>query len=153
MKRIASLAAFALLLALPLGAQLPAGAERPDAPIRFRAVDVVIDAGEQPLAAWQFELAAETGDAKIVGIEGGEHPAFAQPPYYDPAALANHRVIIAAFNTGRDLPVGKTRVARLHVQITGQAEPEYAVRLEAAASPTGERIAAATITLAKGEPK
>ena len=97
--------------------------------VRFAAVDVYIDAGDRPLAAYQFELSASAGEFKIVGIEGGEHAAFAEPPYYDPAALSRDRVIIAAFNTGDDLPNGKVRVARVHVQVIGEPSPAYDVKL------------------------
>jgi len=126
-------------------AQLPA-----DGRVRFANLDVYVDSGQQPLAAYQFELAAEVGDVKIVGLEGGEHPAFQSPPYYDPAALMQNRIIVAAFNTGRDLPRGRTRVARLHVQITGDRQPEYAIRLEAAGNAAGARIPATAI-VAEGD--
>lgn len=122
------------------------------APVRFEAVDVYMDSGEVPLAAYQFELAAETGEIKIVGIEGGEHPAFKEPPYYDPAALSNDRIIVAAFNTGQDLPSGKTRVATVHLQISAETEPELVVKLEVSATVEGKKIPA-TATLAKGEPR
>jgi hypothetical protein len=108
--------------------------------VRFAAVDVVIDSGDKPLAAYQFELTANSGAFKIVGVEGGEHAAFAKPPYYDPAALSRDRIIIAAFNTGRDLPKGKTRVARIHVRISGNEDPQYDVKLAVAASIDGEKI-------------
>jgi len=149
-KRVAKALALCAILVLPLGAQAPLDADQPEAQPRFGCVEVFVDSGAQPLAAWQIELAAETGKVKIVGIEGGEHPAFKDAPHYDPAAIQHERVIIAAFNTGRDLPQGKTRVARIHVQITGNVEPEYAVRLEVAAAPDGRRVEA-TATLAKGE--
>lgn len=135
---------------LAAGAQEQPG-EAPAAPaVRFEAVDVHIEAGAETLAAYQFEFSAETGDIKIVGIEGGEHPAFANPPYYDPAALSKDRIIIAAFSTSKELPRGRTRVARVHLQITGDAEPEYVVKVTAAATSTGEEIAA-TGTIAQGE--
>lgn len=118
--------------------------------IRFTYVDVFIDSKDQPLAAYQFELAAEKGDVKIVGIEGGEHAAFKAPPYYDPAAMSRDHVIIAAFNTGKDLPKGKTRVARVHVQITGEPKPEYVIKLEVAASFKGQPISGATATVTEG---
>jgi hypothetical protein len=44
--------------------------------IRFEAIDVFVDSGDQHLAAWQLELASRTKDVEIVGIEGGEHRAF-----------------------------------------------------------------------------
>jgi hypothetical protein len=141
---LAALLLCALCVAV-LRAQEPQPAEPEGRPaVRFEAVDVYVDSGKSPLAAYQFELAAEVGDMKIVGIEGGEHAAFKEPPYYDPAALMKHRVIIAAFNTGADLPSGKTRVARVHVQVTGDAEPEYVVKLHVAASADGKEIKATT---------
>lgn len=119
--------------------------------IRFTAIDVFVDSGAHSLAAYQFELTVEKGDAKIVGVEGGEHEAFKKPPYYDPKALhAEDRIIIAAYNTGDDLPTGKTRVARLHLQISGELTPDYVVRLIVAASENGERLDA-TATVAEGK--
>lgn len=108
--------------------------------VRFATVDIYVDSGDQPLAAYQCELTAEQNGVKIVGIEGGEHAAFRDPPYYDPAALMNRRVILAAFNTGADLPKGKSRVARVHVRIAGDAEPQYELTLIAAGAPDGRRI-------------
>jgi hypothetical protein len=83
----------------------------------FRYLDVFIDPQGKPLAAYQFELVAPKG-VQLVGIEGGEHKAFAHPPYYDPKALQQgERIVIAAFDTGADLPAGRTRVARLSVRV------------------------------------
>lgn len=122
----------------------------PQTSMRFEAVEVYLDSGDVPLAAYQFEFMAETGEIKIVGIEGGEHPAFKEPPYYDTAALSKGRIIIAAFDTGKDLPKGKTRVARLHLQVIGEAEPEYVVKLEVTASLDGKKIPAMA-TVEEGE--
>jgi len=154
-KKVALIAFVLALFGSLRGAQQPGlDAERPQERVRFRAVDVYLDTQDRPLAAYQFEFAAETGNMTIVGIEGGEHPAFSKerPPYYDPAALMNNRVIIAAFNTGRDLPTGRTRVARIHVQITGEQEPEYVARLQVAASTDGESIEAVP-SVEQGEAK
>ncbi len=93
-----------------------------------------------------------TGQIKIVGVEGGEHPAFQEAPYYDPAALMNDRIIIAAFNTGSDLPHGRTRIATIHLQILGDAEPQYELKLIVAADKEGERIPA-DLNLQTGESK
>jgi hypothetical protein len=119
---------------------------------RFAPVAVYIDSGSKPLAAYQFELKATAGQIKIVGVEGGSHPAFEDAPYYDPAALANDRIIIAAFNTGVDLPTGRTRIATIHLQIIGDAEPRYELKLMAAATSEGQEVPA-TLTLEKGETK
>lgn len=108
----------------------------------FAAVDVFIDSGKEPLAAYQFELTAKRGAFKIVGVEGGEHAAFAQPPYYDPAALMRDRIIIAAFNTGGDLPNGRTRVARIHIEYEGNQTPEIGVELSVTADSGGQSIPA-----------
>ena len=141
-----------VLLGAPLVAPRRAAAAEPAARVRFETLEVFVDSGGQALAAYQFELAAEVGEVKIAGVEGGEHPAFKSPPYYDPAALSRNRIIIAAFNTGRDLPRGRTRVARLHLYVSGDKAPEYAVRLEAAGNAQGQRIPA-TVTVRKGEMK
>src|SRR5258708_5660502 len=97
--RVAVLATLLLLLA-PLANALRGAARADDRPRSpFAYVDVFIDPHGTPLAAYQFELRATAGDVKLVGIEGGEHAAFAKPPYYDPKALLNDRIVIAAFNT------------------------------------------------------
>ena len=146
------MAALLLCMVALAGAAAQEAAPEAGPAVRFEAVDVYVDSGKGTLAAYQFELAAEVGEVKIVGIEGGDHAAFAEPPYYDPAALAHNRVIIAAFNTGADLPTGKTRVARVHVQVTGAAEPEYALKLHVAADANGREIEA-TVSVMGGEAK
>jgi hypothetical protein len=135
-------------------------------------VHVYLDPAGKPLAAYQFELVCSVPvrayspadgednasrrhyerQIKIVGVEGGEHPAFKEAPYYDPAALMNERIIIAAFNTGSDLPTTRTRIATVHLQITGDAEPKYALKLITAADSNAEGIPA-KITLHTGEDK
>jgi len=140
------------------------------AKVRFAPVHVYLDPAGKPLAAYQFELVCATPiktfppdensasrlryepQVKIVGVEGGEHPAFKEAPYYDPAALMNDRIIIAAFNTGSDLPTTRTRIATIHLQITGDAEPKYALSLTTAADANGENLPV-EITLEKGEQK
>ncbi len=113
-----------------------------DAPpaVRFEYIDVYVDSGDAPLAAYQFELTDAAGSIKIVGIEGGEHEAFATPPYYDPKALKNNRVIIAALSTADDLPTGRTRVATVHVQVEVDVIPEITINLEAAGDVQGNEI-------------
>lgn len=120
----------------------PVDAEQPEQNVRFVPLNIYIDSGQIGLAAFQFELKAVEGQIKIVGVEGGEHAAFAEPPYYDPAALANDRIIIAAFNTGDELPAGRTRIATVHLQITGDAEPQYQLDLTVAADAEGVEIPA-----------
>ena len=111
---------------------------------RFAAVDVFIDSGASGLAAYQFELtAAGAGEIYLVGVEGGEHAAYRDPPYYDERALwKEQRIVIADFSTaaGDDLPRGRTRVARVMVYLgegrdgAAEAPPDYSATLEVAAS-------------------
>ncbi|MCI0343204.1 MAG: dockerin type I domain-containing protein [Planctomycetales bacterium] len=109
---------------------------------RFQTVRLYVDSGDVPLAAWQVEFTAEGGDAKLVGIEGGTHPAYADPPLYDPAALQGGRVVLGAFSTAKDLPAGRTRVATLHLRLSGEARPDCTATLVTAADPEGRRIEA-----------
>ena len=122
---------------------LVGGAAIGQEPVRvtFRAVDLFVDSGNQPLAAYQLTFACADKDAKIVGIEGGEHSAFAEPPYYDPKAMQNNHVVVAAFNTTspEQLPRGRTRIATVHLQTTASVG-RYELKVEAAATPTGESI-------------
>jgi len=143
MKRVLVILMIAVFLAVSARAQDTEGVKPPEgAVVRFSSVDVYVDSGEKPLAAYQLELAVEVGDVKIVGIEGGEHAAFKEPPYYDPSAIRRDHVILAAFSTDTQLPKGNTRVARIHVQITGDVQPQYAVKLNVAASTDANKISA-----------
>ncbi len=111
--------------------------------IRFQAVEVFADSQSSRLAAYQLEFTITSGNAKIVGIEGGEHPAFAEAPFYDPKAIQHERVILAAFSTypADKLPQGKTRVATMHLQISGAGELKFETKLATAASADGKKIA------------
>jgi hypothetical protein len=127
--------------AVPAG---PVGMDRQ----RFIPVDILIDPHGEPLAAYQLELIDKNESIRIVGVEGGENPAFATPPYYDPKALAHHKIIVAAFSTAKDLPTAKSRVTTLHVLQKGTTSPDLHLRLTAAATPARERIdATATFLL------
>ncbi len=107
--------------------------------VRFLAVDIYVDSKDKPLAAYQLEFSVTNGNAKIVGIEGGEHPAFREAPYYDPKAIQEERVIIAAFSTERadNLPLGRTRLATVHLQLRGIMMSQFSVNLQAAANEVG----------------
>jgi hypothetical protein len=113
-----------------------------DGPVRFQAVDIYVNSGAAPLAAYQIEFKATNGNLKIVGVEGGEPAVFKNAPYYDPKAMQQERVVIAAFSTEAEvkLPKGKTRVATIHLQITGNQIPQYQVKLQAAADGAGRKI-------------
>jgi hypothetical protein len=128
-------------LAASLLAQQPAIEEGRS---RFRAVDIYLDAKGTPLAAYQLEFAVTNVVVKVVGIEGGDHPAFRNPPFYDPKAIQHERVILGAFSTdaAEKLPTGKTRVATIHLQAFGDADPEFKLKLQVAADSSGARISA-----------
>ncbi len=134
-----------LLTAATLAAGAGLGlAEREESAVRFDTVDVVIDSGKRPLAAYQFQLEAVEGDVTIVGIEGAASGPFSDAPYYDPEALSGGRIIVGDFiaKNERDLPTGATRVARLHVRIAGEREPDYRASLHTAGTAGGEPISA-----------
>lgn len=146
MKRLAT-AILVLLLASFGGAQ-PA-ATTTSSGLRFQGVDVTIDPKGQPLAAYQVEFVADASRVKLVGVEGGDHAAYREPPYYDPAALNRNRVIVAAFSTSADLPKAATRVARLHVQVSGDGQPQWTAKLIVASSDKSDSIPA-DVSLAEG---
>src|SRR5262245_12552707 len=77
-------------LAVELRAQEPAAEEGQG---RFCAVDIFVDSGSTPLAAYQIQFAVTNRLGRIVGIEGGEHAAFRRPPFYDPKVIQNEIAI------------------------------------------------------------
>lgn len=109
--------------------------------LHFHAVDIFVDSTNKPLAAYQLEFTASAG-AKIVGIEGGEHAAFKEAPFYDVKAMQHERVIIGAFSTAKadKLPAGKTRVATIHIQTIGELPPGLEVQVKTAATVNGKKI-------------
>ena len=117
---------------------------------RFAFVNAYVDSKDQPLAAYQFELTAQGPGVTLVGVEGGDAPAFADPPYYDPKANVQNRIIIAAFNTGANLPRGRTRVARVMVRLSGSAPAKWSAKLDVAASSDAKPISA-DIQVSQGE--
>jgi len=127
------------VLAAPLFAQQPADEEGRGS---FRVVDIYVDSKGAPLAAYQLRFSMTNANVKILGIEGGQHPAFREPPVYDPKAMQHDRVIIAAFNTGStdELPKGKTRVATIHVQTTADEALQCRLKVQTAANPEGTKI-------------
>lgn len=129
---------FALVQAQP---GLP-GKARTGTTERIAAVDVTVDTGREALGAYQLVLTAKRGRFKILSIEGGEHPAFAKTPYFDPAALGGDRVVLAAFSTDQVLPTGTTRVARVHVACIGGDEPAWIAQVQVCATANGRKIPA-----------
>jgi hypothetical protein len=146
-----------VIILLSISVMVPVLARQTDADyvsnqpkVRFAPVHIYLDSGNKALAAYQFELKAAVGQIKIVGVEGGQHKAFEEAPYYDPAALTNDRIIIAAFNTGSELPKGRTRIATIHLRIIGEAEPDCELKLTVAADSDANEIPA-KISFEKGE--
>jgi hypothetical protein len=127
-------------LTAPLFAQPSTG----ESTAHFRVVDIYVDSGSTPLAAYQLKFSVTNSIVKIVGIEGGQHRAFREPPFYDPKAMQEERVVIAAFSTEKpeNLPTGKTRVATIHLQTTGTERLGVRLELQTAADSTGKKISA-----------
>lgn len=129
---------------------------------RFIAVDIFVDSGEVELGAYQVEVKASgtpatpgaTSKVTLVGVAGGEHAAFAEPPHYDAAALhedqLKDRIVLAAFNTGKDLPKGRTKVAQIQVMVEGP-EPAFAVVVMTAGAGDGTKINATAAAAALGD--
>ena len=129
MKRTLFLLATATLLFLP--ALSVAG------DVLFYPVDIYVDSGERPLAAWQIEVHYNDADISITGVEGGDYP-FTEPPYYDHPGMRSGRIILATFTTERKAPAGRLRVARLHLMEEGDGDGRFSIRLVLAAGPDGE---------------
>lgn len=153
--RARALLGLSAVLAVFGAGQVAPGPDEPEPhAIRFTHCDVVVDSNDKPLAAYQVELTCSSPNVTLVGVEGGEHAAFKEPPYYDPAALHSPRgarIILGAFSTGADLPAGKTRVARIHVQVGGEGAPDFTTKLTVAAAGDGSQVPA-TVTLTAGHP-
>jgi hypothetical protein len=113
----------------------------PSSSVRFVPVDIYLNSKLVPLAAYQIRFRATLGDVKIVGIEGGEHAAFTKAPYYDPKAIQQERVNLAAFSTAaaENLPKGKTRVATVHVRVSGEVVPQFSAAVQTAATVGGAK--------------
>ena len=115
------------------------------ADLRFLSVDLFIDTKDQPLAVYQLEFSATKDLVKIVGVEGSSHEAFREAPHFDPSALQQERILLAAFNTAAadKLPRGKVRIATIHLQVTGENDPVFQVKSSIIATIDGKPIEAA----------
>lgn len=117
--------------------------------VRFATIDVYLDSAE-PLAAWQFELTEATGAMAVVGIENGDSEAFPNAPRYDRTVINRNRadrLVVADFSLADRtlLPSGRTRVATVHVQLSGTRQPDFELQLIAAGNAAGEPIPAEAI--------
>jgi hypothetical protein len=121
-----------------------------DDSIRFAAVDVLLDT-EEPVAAWQFELSDQHGVMQVVGVEQGDSGAFARPPYYDREAVRlgrADRIVVADFSLAdeADLPVGRVRIATIHLMMSGD---DADLDLQLITATTGDgRVIDASVSLA-----
>lgn len=127
----------ATLLLIGLVLQSAAAAE-------FRALDVYLDSSA-PVAAWQFELTSHSGAMQVVGVEQGDSPAFDTAPYYDREAVRlgqADRVVVADYSLEdpAELPIGRVRIATLHVMLEDNASDGLKLRLTAVADENGRTI-------------
>ena len=119
--------------------------------VRFAAVDVFLDSDE-PIAAWQFELTDRSGTMKVVGVEQGESAAFERVPYYDREAVRRgqaDRIIVADYSLADadELPSGKSRIATIHLMLSGDSDADFNLQLVTATTYDGE-VMDARISLA-----
>ena len=145
-KLLVSLALLTVFAGVPYAAEAPSP--------RFVPLEVHLDSPE-PVAAWQFELEDRNAASTVVGIENGGHPAFQPAPYHDREAVARgsaSRIVVADYSlAGGDLlPVGRFRLATLHLMLRG--EPDFELRLVKATTPEGRAIHA-SIFLAEPNPE
>ncbi|MEM7235373.1 MAG: hypothetical protein AAF517_24590 [Planctomycetota bacterium] len=130
------------------GAPVASAQEEGDESIRFEYWELSVDSAETALAAWQIEVVDPEGRTEFLAFEGGSHSAFSKPPKYVAKELVRGKLILAAFSTAKDLPRKKTVVAGLHVQVRGDGDPMYRVRIVAAAGADGNELEA-SVTLKK----
>ena len=141
----------ALALERPQGRPRPAA--RADAPVRFEAVDIWIDAGSDPLTAWQVAVRYDATRVQVIGVEGGEPQAFRAAPFYDPAGMEQGRIILAAFTADHAAaPAGLVRVGRLHLRVQGRPPHGCKSELVTAGTVRGQRIIA-FVDLAEARPQ
>ena len=138
---------FWLLGACLFGAALAGWSQAVQTGSRFTTLDIYLET-TAPLAAWQFELRESAGRMRVVGVENGDSAAFGEAPYYDLAAVsggAADRIVVADYSMrpAAELPTGRSRVATIHIQLEGAAEPDYVLSLMAAGGADGGPIQAA----------
>ncbi len=112
--------------------------------VRFETIDIYLDSAE-PVAAWQFEFDEQNGLMAVVGVENGSSNAFSEAPYFDRDAVQlgrADRIIVADYSLEpkESLPVGRIRLATIHVRLSGDDLPEFQLSLVAAASADGKSV-------------
>jgi hypothetical protein len=111
---------------------------------RFAVYDLYISPKVEPLAAYQIKIKATTGNVKIISVEGGEHSAFKEAPFFDPKAIQKGTIKLAAFSTkeAAELPARQTRVASIHIQTDRTDEVPFDLDLQVVATTNGRPIGA-----------
>lgn len=132
--------------------QEPAGDKPATAKPTFATIDITLDPLGKPLGAYQFELTSADPTFKIVGVSGGDHPAFdhGRPPYFDPVVLQGlgDRLILAEYalpNLAADqLPTRPLRIASVGVvfdrQVDNDEPPQVTLKLITAGDAAGNKI-------------
>ncbi len=131
-----------LLLSLVAIFGLASAACADDESIHFASVDIYLDSAA-PFAAWQFELSDQHGVMKVVGVEQGDSDAFQRVPYYDREAVRlgdADRIIVADYSLADidDLPRGRTRIATIHLMLSGTDGADFDLNLVTATTYAGE---------------
>jgi hypothetical protein len=119
-------------------------------PKTFGTVVVTLDPMGEELAGWQLRADFGKGYAAIVGIEGGEHPAWAEPAHYDPRALNGGEIVLAALAADTELPTGPTVVAVIHVEHYVSGLPPLEISEVVAVGSDGNEIPV-TVTQENGD--
>ncbi len=112
--------------------------------VRFTSVDVYIVSAE-PVAAWQFELSDRRRSMKVVGVENGDSAAYPRAPYYDREAVrlgTADRIVVADYSTSEtgELPIGRVRIATVHLMLADAGDPEFDLKLITAVRTDGAAI-------------
>lgn len=130
----------------------PPPQERATSPSSFTWVDVWVDSGQTPLAAWQVKVRATEGQVSLVGVEGVDFPDARKAPWFDEKARGGSEVIVASFSPQESLqlPRGRVCVARLHLEVRGSTAPRFAAEAVTAATFGGARFPI-TVNVVKGK--
>ncbi len=134
------------------GSGLPPGAIQTQT--TFATIKITIDPLGKPLGAYQFQLTSPDASFKVLGVEGGGHPAFdhGRPPYFDPVVreAGADRLILAEYALPRldaeQLPSEPVLIARVAVlfdqPIDADEPPAINLLLTTAGDADGNKIQA-----------
>ena len=140
----------AMVIVLLLSAAVVGAQDKSETKARFISYDLVIDAGDAGIAAWQIKLTYDRSKVSIVGIE-----AETKAPYYDRRGLRAGEIVIANFYTKKNQQsTGKGQVCRLHLRVVGAAKPNLSAVIQALADGQGKRLSGTvsiTLTTETGE--